>query len=100
MRFDELPGGEGVPDFTLIADRPEDPNFKSYSNTTDHFGDLIRPGSYSFAVTARNWVGFGEYSKILTIVIPYLADPDLITLTYADTIKSGVTTTVSIDVQN
>jgi hypothetical protein len=58
-------------EYTVVYDGHEDPTLMVYNSTKDHLNNPIAPGTYLIAVSASNYIGQGEKSEPLTVVITY-----------------------------
>jgi hypothetical protein len=99
MRYDD---DQFDPDYTLVKDDEEDVTSLTYTSSSTHTEDKIKPGHYLFAIEARNWVGTGAKSVPLNLTIDYLSSPDLTIVNPEGTIaiEGAVTVTVSINAKN
>lgn len=77
-----------------LAAEGEDPTVLSFTTRVDHLGSPLRPNTFSFVLSARNWVDVSLNSTALTFVIPYLSDPALSSLSLLNTIEAAVTASV------
>ena len=57
--------------YKMVYDGGEDPTLKTFSTNLDHNNNPIAPNTYYFAVSARNWIGEGQKSQPLSVVVTY-----------------------------